>query len=631
MSDALPTPILDKIHDAKDVRALPKEQLPALAQDLRAAILNTVSQLGGHLGSSLGAAELTVALHRAFDTPHDRLVWDTGHQAYCHKLLTGRKKEFPTIRQFGGLSGFLKRFESPYDTFGAGHASTAISAALGMASARDLKKENRKVVAIVSDGCLTGGMSFEGMINAGHKGTDLLVILNDNAIFISNRVGALGAFLSKILATDFVRKLEQRLERFLKSIDFWGKGLLRVAKRLKVIFFPGILFEEMGFAYFGPVDGHDVVRLADVLEKLKNLKGPILLHVVTVKGKGYAPAEKEQIKYHGLTPFDVTTGTVTPPPPAPPAYTKVFGNALVKLAKADPRIVAITAAMPEGTGLDAFRKEIPNRFFDVGLGEQHAVTFAAGLAASGMKPVAAIYSTFLQRAFDQLILDVGYQKLPVVLALDRAGLVGEDGPTHHGTFDLTYLRMIPNFTVMAPSDENELQHMLATALQCDGPVAIRYPRGSGFGLPLDSEFKILPIGRGEVLKEGDDLTILAIGARVRPAFEAAQVLEREGLSCGVVNMRFAKPIDPEFLHDVARRSKRIVTVEENVLAGGYGSAVMDMLASEPIRVHRIGLGDFYADHGAQKLLYEHHGLSANQIALKIRELAKTWKKETVPA
>src|SRR5882762_5638690 len=491
--------ILERIKEPQDLRHLQRDQLPLLAKEIRERILNTVSKKGGHLGSSLGATELTIALHYVFSAPKDKIVWDTGHQTYGHKLLTGRQDRFDTIRQMNGLSGFLKRDESPYDTFGGGHASTAISAALGMAVARDQQKEDNRVVAVVSDGCITGGMAFEAMQNAGHVGTDLLVILNDNEMFISNRVGALGAFLAKLLTGGLAKKLEQEVEKFLKRIQFYGAGMLRVAKRMRVLLFPGMLFEELGFAYFGPIDGHDVGRLVEVLENIKSLKGPVLLHIITKKGKGYEFAELDPITWHGPGKFDVATGTMFKPATPPPvAYQKVFGQALVKLAKADPRVIAVTAAMPEGTGTDLFRKEIPSRFYDVGLAEQHAVTFAAGMACEGLRPVCAIYSTFLQRGFDQMEHDVGLQKLPVVFCLDRAGLVGEDGPTHHGVFDFAYTRIIPNFVVMAPADENELQHMLKTALSLNQPSVIRYPRGPGEGVPLDAEFKVLPVGKGVI-------------------------------------------------------------------------------------------------------------------------------------
>jgi 1-deoxy-D-xylulose-5-phosphate synthase len=607
--------ILEQIKEPKDLRMLKRESLPQLAKEMRQRILDTVSKKGGHLGSSLGATELTIALHYVFNTPTDKVVWDTGHQTYGHKLLTGRQDRFETIRQLNGLSGFLKRDESPYDAFGAGHASTAISAALGMAVARDQLKEENRVVAIVSDGCITGGESFEALQNAGHIGADLLVVLNDNEMFISNRVGALGAFLTRLLTGGLAKKLEQQVEKFLKRIQFYGAGILRVAKRMRVLLFPGMLFEELGFAYFGPVDGHDVNRLVEVLENIKTLKGPVLLHIVTKKGKGYDQAEADPITWHAPGLFDVNTGKIIKSTtPAPPAYQKVFGNALVKLAKQDPRITCITAAMPEGTGTDVFRKEIPNRFYDVGLAEQHAVTFAAGMACEGLRPVAAIYSTFLQRGWDQMEHDVGLQKLPVVFCLDRAGLVGEDGPTHHGVFDFAYSRVIPNFVVMAPADENELQHMLKTAFSLNLPSVIRYPRGPGEGVPLDAEFRTLPVGRGVVLKTGEDVNILAIGAMVHPAFQAAALVEKAGISCGVVNMRFVKPIDVALLNQLLQQNPNFVTVEDHVLPGGFGSAVMEALEGTEARIHRLGIPDRFIEHGPQMILRDMVGLSPEKIA-----------------
>jgi 1-deoxy-D-xylulose-5-phosphate synthase len=615
--------ILERIKEPKDLRLLERGALPQLAREMRDRILDTVSKKGGHLGSSLGATELTIALHYVFNTPVDKVVWDTGHQTYGHKLLTGRQDRFDTIRQMNGLSGFLKRDESPYDTFGAGHASTAISAALGMAVARDQRKEDHRVVAIVSDGCITGGMAFEALQNAGHLGTDLLVILNDNEMFISNRVGAIGAFLTKLLTGGLAKKLEAEVGKFLKRIQFYGAGLLRVAKRMRVLLFPGMLFEELGFAYFGPVDGHDVARLVEVLENIKTLKGPVLLHIITKKGKGYEFAEQDPITWHGPGKFDVPSGTMMKPTTvAPPAYQKVFGQALVKLAKADPRVLAITAAMPEGTGTDLFRKEIPARFYDVGLAEQHAVTFAAGVACEGLRPVCAIYSTFLQRGYDQMEHDVGLQKLPVVFCLDRAGLVGEDGPTHHGVFDFAYTRMIPNFVVMAPADENELQHMLKTALNLNQPSVIRYPRGPGEGVPLDADFRVLPVGRGVVLKPGADVYLLGIGSMVHPCLRAAEIAEKVGVRCGVVNMRFVKPIDTALLKQLVQQTPNLITVEDHVLTGGFGSAVLEALEGVEARVHRIGIPDKFIEQGPQMVLRELIGLSPEKIAQSAIEFVR---------
>ncbi len=615
--------LLDQIKDPSDLRKLRREDLPQLAREVRDRILEAVSKKGGHLGSSLGATDLTIALHYVFNTPQDKIIWDTGHQTYGHKILTGRNDRFDSIRQLNGLSGFLKRDESPYDAFGAGHASTAISAGLGMAVARDQKKEDFRVVSVVSDGCITGGMSFEGLQNAGHVGTDLLVILNDNQMFISNRVGALGAFLTKMLTGGLAKKLEKEVEKFLKRIQFYGAGLLRVAKRMRVLLFPGMLFEELGFSYFGPVDGHDVNRLVEVLQNIKNLKGPILLHIVTKKGKGYEYAEKDPYTWHGPGKFDVATGTmVKNAAPTPPAYQKVFGQTLLRLAKADPKIVTISAAMPEGTGTDVIRDQIPSRFFDVGLAEEHAVTFAAGMACEGLKPVCAIYSTFLQRGFDQMEHDVALQKLPVVFALDRAGLVGEDGPTHHGVFDFAYTRMIPNFTIMAPMDENELQHMIKTAFSLNAPVMLRYPRGAGEGVPLDAELKTLPAGKAQVLKDGRDGYLLAIGSMVHPALKAAMQLDKEGIHCGVINMRYVKPIDLELLLQLRETTTNFITVEEHVLTGGFGSAVMEAFEGQDVRIHRIGIPDKFVEHGPQNVLRDMVGLSVEKIAHTTREFLR---------
>ena len=612
---------LPKIKETSDLRKLPVEALPEVAQEMRDTILTTVSQKGGHLGAGLGATDIALALHYVFETPKDVVIWDTGHQAYGHKILTGRFDRFHTIRQYGGLSGFLRRDESPYDAFGAGHASTAISAAVGYARARDHRNESHRVVAVVSDGCMTGGMSFEGMRNAGQLGTDVLVVLNDNQMFISHRVGAFGTFLTKLLTFGMVKKAEQEVEKFLQRFHFWGPGLVRVAKRLRVMFFPGMLFEEMGFAYFGPVDGHDVVKLVETLRHLRQLKGPVILHAITKKGKGIPYAEAKPIVYHGPGKFDKVTGQMLPVPPSAPAYTKVFSQALVKIAKDDPKVVAITAAMPEGTGLDTFRDALPDRYFDVGLAEQHAVTFAAGLACQGLKPVAAIYVTFLQRAFDQLIYDVGLQNLPVVFCMDRAGLVGEDGPTHHGVLDFAYLRMIPNFVVMAPKDENELQHMVYTATQYPGPVAVRYPRGAGFGVPLDSTYRKLEIGKGEILKDGKDAFILAIGKPVTNALAAAHKLTESGLDVGVANMRFVKPLDTDLIDAILQKTSCLITVEDHHITGGFGSAVMEAVSSHGIEVHRIGVPDRFVEHGSPNELYREVGLDAENIAARVRQAA----------
>lgn len=615
--------VLPSIQSPRDLRLIKKEHLPTLCEELRQVIIDTASKNGGHLGSSLGAVEIITALHYVFNTPEDKIVYDTGHQAYAHKLLTGRQKEFVKIRTKGGISGFPKRHESEYDTFGVGHASTAISAALGMAVARDQKKDDSKVIAVVGDGCMTGGMAYEAMQNAGLLRSDLLVILNDNQMFISKRVGALGKALTKLLTTKYVQLAEEKAENFLKRFDEVGNNAAKLAKRARSILFPGTLFEEMGFRYFGPVNGNDINDMIEALENVKDIKGPVMLHVVTKKGKGYKPAEEKPTKFHGIGIFDVDTGdslgssnTVT--------FTKAFSDALVKLAEEDEKINAITAAMPEGTGLDTFRDKFPTRYFDVGIAEEHAATFAAGLAANGIKPLVALYSTFAQRCYDQILHDIALQNLPVVFALDRAGVVGEDGPTHHGVFDLSFLRSIPNLIIAAPADENELQHMLKTAFDAKAPFVLRYPRGAGFGVERDEKLKALPIGKGEWLKKGKDVTILAIGNRVHPSLQAAAKLQEKGIKAGVVNMRFAHPLDTQIIDEALKSSKKIVTVEDNMLAGGFGSAVAEYLTDKQadFKMLRLGVGDEFVEHAKSAQLYDKLHLSADEIAAEILR----WKK-----
>ncbi len=614
--------VLPSINSPKDLRLIKKELLPTLCDELRQQIIETVSKNGGHLGSSLGAVEIITALHYVYNTPEDKIVFDTGHQAYAHKLLTGRQKDFKTIRTKGGLSGFPKRSESEYDVFGAGHASTAVSAALGLAIARDQQHKSHRVIAVVGDGCLTGGMAYEAMQNAGLLRTDMLVILNDNQMFISQRVGALGTALTKLLTKKYVQLAEEKATNFLKRFDELGNNAAKLAKRARSILFPGTLFEEMGFRYFGPVDGNDINALLEVLETLKTVKGPVMLHVVTKKGKGYEPAEKNPTKFHGVGIFDVETGdsigksgSVT--------FTQAFSKALVKLAQEDEKICAITAAMPEGTGLDAFRDTFPSRYFDVGIAEEHAATFAAGLAAGGQKPLVALYSTFAQRCYDQILHDICLQKLPVVFALDRAGLVGEDGPTHHGVFDISFLRSIPNLIMSAPADENELQHLLKTAFAANAPFILRYPRGAGFGVNLDKELKPLDVGKGVWLTKGKDLTILAIGNRVHPALKAAETLRDKGVDAGVINMRFIKPLDTKIIDEALKRSNKLITVEDNMLAGGFGSAVAEYLTDNGKNAHllRLGIGDEFTPHGKSALLYDQIGISDSAIVKHILQ----WK------
>lgn len=618
--------ILEKINSPQDLRLLRKEVLPQLAEEIRKLIIETVAKTGGHLAPSLGCVELAIALHYVFNTPEDKIIWDVGHQAYAHKILTGRKDKFFTLRQFGGIGGFTRREESEYDFFGAGHSSTAISAALGIAVARDLKKEKYNVTAVIGDGTITGGMAYEALNNAGHLHTNLLVILNDNEMFISHRVGAIAGFLTRLLTLGLLKKAERKIEYFFHRLHFAGLFLLRVAKRFKVLFFPGMLFEELGFSYLGPIDGHDLNLLIATLtriKKFKDFKGPILLHIVTKKGKGFPLAEKEPTKFHGIEPFDLATGEVLKSSNRP-TYSLVFGETLIRLATEDKRICAITAAMSAGTGLTEFAKKFPERFFDVGIAEQHAVTFAAGLATAGMRPVCAIYSTFLQRAFDQIIHDVALQKLPVIFALDRAGIVGEDGPTHQGTFDLTYLRMIPNLTVMAPADENELQHMLYTAIDLERPVAIRYPRGEGRGVNPDPHFKKLPFGKSEILVSGKDLLIIAIGSMVYPALEVVKQLEKENIYSTLINARFLKPLDEVLIREKLKElvQPRIVTIEENVTSG-LGGAVKEIFTKEKVEILSIGLPDQFIEQGETKLLKEKYGLSVEKISERIKKFVES--------
>ena len=614
--------LLERIKDTDDLRKLEVPQLPELAAEIRSIIIENISKTGGHLASSLGAADLILALHYVYATPEDKIIFDTGHQTYAHKIITGRSGKFSTIRQKGGLSGFLKRYESEYDAFGAGHASTALSAAAGMAAARDLTGGEHKIVAVVADGCMTGGMAWEAMQNMGQLGTNILVVLNDNQMFISQRVGRLGKILTQLLTLGTVQNAGREVELFLNRFQFWGKKLLRVAKRTRVLFFPGMIFEEMGFTYFGPVDGHNIPALVEVLGYVKDLKGPVLLHVVTKKGKGYEPAEAEPTEFHGASKFDVETGLSKKDPARIPTFTKVFSDTLVRLADKDAAITAITAAMPEGTGLDAFRDKFPRRYYDVGIAEEHAVTFAAGLAAGGLKPVVAIYSSFMQRSFDQVMHDVCLQKLPVVIAMDRAGLVGEDGPTHHGVFDLGLFRMLPDLISMAPADEDELQHMLYTALQLNAPVVLRYPRGKCFGVEMAPQLKLLPLGKGRIISKGRDVNILAIGNRVHPAIKAAELLKARGIDAGVADMRFLKPLDGELIKELAGVSGRLVTTEDNALDTGFGSAVLEYLNANSIQssVLRLGIPDRYIEQGRPDELYDDVGISS----AKMSDSISTW-------
>lgn len=610
--------VLEKIDKPSDLRLIKKQLLLTLADEVREKIINVVSRTGGHLASSLGTVELTLALHYVFNAPTDKIIWDVGHQAYTHKLITGRRDDFATLRQYGGISGFPRIEESQFDPFGVGHSSTAISAALGMVVARDLKSQDYKVIAIIGDGSFTGGEAFEGLNNAGHLGKDLIVVLNDNEMFISRKVGAIAGYLTKITTAGLYKKLAKKAERFLTRASTMGVKLTTVAKRVKVLLFPGMIFEEMGFAYLGPFDGHNLFRLIETFETIKDMKGPVFIHVITKKGKGYKPAEKETTLFHGIDKFNPLTGELEKVKKYP-TYTEIFGKTLVRLAKEDKKIIAVTAAMSVGTGLDDFSKMFPDRCFDVGIAEQHAVTFAGGLAVEGFKPVVAIYSTFLQRAIDQIIHDICLQNLGVVFAIDRAGIVGEDGATHQGSFDLSYLRMIPNLIIMVPKDENEFQHMLKTAVGLKKPVAIRYPRGEGEGAKLDKELKVLEIGKAEILEEGRDLAVIAVGKPVYAAWEAVKELSGEGIRATLVNGRFVKPLDKDLLLGLAARTTKIVTLEENVLAGGFGAAVRELLCDCNVHIKNIGLPDKFIEHGSCEILRDKYGLSKDKIKQAIKE------------
>jgi len=617
-------PLLPGIAGPKDLKKLPMSSLEQLCAELRDEIITLVSRSGGHLGASLGVVELTVALHRVFSTPTDKIVWDVGHQAYVHKLLTGRRERFGTLRSKGGVAGFPKQSESPHDMFGVGHASTAISAALGFAVARDTEGRDNSVIAVVGDGALTGGLSYEGLNNAGQLGTNMIVILNDNKMSISPNVGAISKYLTRITSGKHYVRLEADIWDLLGKIPHGSKAQKmagRIKESLKQLVVPTILFEELGFKYFGPLDGHDLPLMVKTLRAVRKLKGPILIHCITEKGKGYRFAEEDGQRYHGVGKFDKAEGIKIVPPDIP-SFTSVFGETLADLAEKDPRIHGITAAMPTGTGLNQLRDRCPGRCHDVGIAEGHAVTFSAGLASDGQKPVVAIYSTFLQRALDQIIHDVALQKLPVVFAVDRGGVVGEDGPTHHGVFDYTYLRMIPEMVVMAPRNEDQLRHMLATGLaRDDGPSSIRYPRGSGLGVSLEGEPTPFPIGTSETLAQGEDLCILAVGSMVAEALEAADILARSGLSVEVVDMRFIKPLDEDVLDSVWSRHRLVVTVEENSLAGGFGAAVLEWAAQTVVgrpQVLNIGIPDAFQEHAARGELLDDLGLTGQGLARRIQ-------------
>lgn len=628
------TRLLDGVEYPRDIRRFSLEELNQLAGEIREEVISVVSEVGGHFASTLGAVELTLALHYVFNTPEDRIVWDTGHQAYAHKLICGRRERLSTIRQLGGLSGFLSREESEYDVFGAGHAGTSISAALGMVEAKYLAGAQRKVVAVISDGGLSAGLTYEGLNSAGHLDRDLIVVLNDNEHFIDPRVGAVSSFLSKQFTTDLGVRLQKNLSSLLKSLPS-GENLKHLARKIRDSFLslvtPGFLFESLGFQYVGPIDGHNLSEIIATLENVKKIDGPTLVHVLTKKGKGYAPAEKDPIKFHGVTPFHVLTGKAKKEKGPIPTYTEAFGQSLVRLARENPKVVGITAAMGSGTGIDKLAREFPARTYDVGIAEQHAVTFAAGMATEGCIPVVAIYSTFLQRGYDEILHDVCLQNLHVIFALDRGGLVGADGPTHHGVFDFAYMRSMPNIVIMAPKDENELQHMLKTAVDHPGPISLRYPRGEGWGVEMDAQMKSLEIGKAELLRDGKDVVIAAIGHTAMPALRAAEDLTSLGIEAAVVNARFVKPLDKTLFRDLLGRVPRLITVEDHVVAGGFGSAVIELLADEGlsgVEVKRLGVPDRFIPHGTQDELKKVCGFDKDAIAQAVLQMVRRAKKRS---
>ncbi len=614
--------ILNTIKTPKDLEHLSHAELAQLATEIRSRLIEIVSETGGHLAPSLGVVELTIALHRSLNSPKDKIIWDVGHQSYVHKILTGRNETFSTLRQYGGLAGFPKKGESEHDFLDSGHASNSISFALGMAEARDKKGGKEHIIVVIGDGSLTGGMAYEALNQAGHLETRLVVVLNDNEMSISPNVGAMSSYLAQVRLDPTHTRLRKEIEQRIKKLPAIG-GLvydigMHIKESVKALLVPGMLFEELGFTYIGPLDGHDIGELERNLVLAKQVEGPVLIHAITKKGLGYAPAVEKPEKWHGIAPFVKRTGEPRSTSDVP-TFTQVFGDTLVNLGNKNDKIVGITAAMTSGTGLDRFAKAHPDRFYDVGIAEQHAVTFAAGLAMEGFQPVVAIYSTFLQRSLDQIIEDVNLQELPVVFAVDRAGIVGEDGPTHHGAFDLSYLRSIPGLIIMAPKDEDELRHMLFTALKMKRAVAIRYPRDKGFGVEISKDYRIIPEGKGEILVEGSDVCLLAVGRMVQNSVDAATMLRDRGVSASVVNMRFVKPLDTELVAWAAENHKLVVTVEENSIIGGFGSGVLETMAELglSIPVHRLGLPDRFISHGSMKRLLAEVGLDANGIAYSV--------------
>ncbi len=618
---------LEKINTLKDLRDLTVSELGLLADEIRPYITNVISRTGGHLSSNLGVVELTIALHYIFNTPEDKIIWDVGHQCYTHKILTGRREQFETIRQDGGISGFPSRKESVFDVFDTGHASNSISVAVGLAEAKKKSHSNNKVLAVIGDGSLTGGMAFEALNHAGHLKSEIIVVLNDNEMSISKNIGALSSHLNKIMTGEFVSNVREEIKSRIKNLPGVGDKVYKVARHveeaIKGLVTPGMLFEALGFTYVGPVDGHNLNHLIDNLRNIKRLRGPVLIHVITKKGRGYDHAEDDPARFHGISTFEVTTGNCTGTGAC--TYTDVFGDTIIELARKDERIVAITAAMGLGTGLDRFSSLFPDRFYDIGIAEQHGVTFAAAFALGGYRPFVAIYSTFLQRAYDQVVLDVCLQNLPVVFAVDRSGIVGQDGPTHHGAFDVSYFRHMPNMIVMSPKDENELRHMLYSAYLSEKPAVVRYPRGEAYGVIMDETLKEIPIGTWERLKDGMDIAIVACGNTVYPALSAAMELEGEGIHCTVINGRFVKPMDREMLLSLVQEVPKILTVEENVLIGGFGSGVMEMLSEEGITVpiKRLGIPDAFLPHGSQGSLRKSIGIDKEGIKKSIKLWLKT--------
>jgi 1-deoxy-D-xylulose-5-phosphate synthase len=622
---------LNQINNPKDIKELTRKELRVLAGDIRKRIIEVVSKNGGHLASSLGVVELTLAIHYVFDIPTDTLIWDVGHQSYAHKLITDRNERFDSLRQYKGISGFAKSKESPYDGFTVGHSSTSISAGLGICCGKHLKKDDSNVISVIGDGSLTAGLAYEGLNQTGGlKISNMIVILNDNEMSIARNVGALSSFLSRTFSAKHLQSMRNRFGSFLRSLPKIGDDIYQIAKKseesFKTFITPGMLFEAFDFDYFGPIDGHNLNHLINILANIKNPENPILLHVTTKKGKGYEPAEKNPVYFHGVGSFAIDTGKSSDKTKTNtiPSYTQVFGKRMLELASQNPAIVAITAAMPEGTGLTEFSKAFPERFFDVGIAEQHAVTFSAGLASKGLKPVVAVYSTFLQRAFDQILHDVCIDSYPVVFALDRGGIVGEDGPTHHGLFDYSYLRTMPNMTIMAPKDENELVRMMETALQHNnGPTAIRYPRGTGLGIKIDEKPEPIELGKAEVLCEGKDILIIAIGNSVNEAIKAQEQLKRDNIFSTVINARFVKPIDKDLIITYASRITKIITIEDHVLNGGFGSAVLETLIDNGIsnfKLKRIGIQDQFVEHGAQKILKKAYQIDSDAIIRAAAEL-----------